>query len=417
MRFQAAFKQQMAPLSIKELCVDCDISQGDIAKGLQVSRSLVNLVINKAYQPPTSPDIRHRIERYLTSPERGQNVTQWLANKEMQLADIWLPLGRNMHKAHTSKHGQRTRTGIKAAGNGLSTINPDIHVMTREVTMITEDTRRHFKLFRNPFIGDVEKSSDIYKSDEHRYIEAAMLDAAKHGGFLAVIGEVGSGKTVILREVKMQLQRENKVLFVCPDSTETDCINTSMLSDAIIMSLSEETPKNRREHKARQLKKLLLARKGAGYQVCLIIEEAQDLTTRALKQLKRFYEFEQGYEKLLSIIMVGQIELNQLLREDLHSEMREVIRRIQKAEIRGLGDDIHKYVEHKFKRVNVKFDDIITEEAIAALSRRLTVDDGRGKKPVSHAYPLLINNYVAQAMNLACEMGEPMVTEEVINAL
>lgn len=413
--FKLAYKAPIEPAAIKRLIVECDISQGELAAGLGVSRPLINLAINKGYLPPTLPDFRQRMERFLTAPERNPAVAAWLDRQGIIMADIWAPLGYPMKQVNPSGHAQRAKANRIAAG--LAPGNPNIHIMTREVTMITEDTKRHFKLFRNPFIADVEKSADIYKSDEHRYIEAAMLDAAKHGGFLAVIGEVGSGKTTMRREVMEQIKRDSNVMVIFPQIIDKGRVNASSICDAIVMDLSEEKPKIKLEQKTRQVQKLLMDRSRAGYQACLIIEEAHDLNTQTLKYLKRFYELEDGYKKLLGIILIGQTELKHMFNESQHVEMREVIRRVQVAEIRGLNGNTREYLEHKFKRVGGKLETIITDDAIVALSKRLTSDDGRGRKPVSHAYPLLINNYVAQAMNLACEMGEPLVTEEVINAL
>ncbi len=417
MTFNTAYKKAIEPMAIKLLCIDCNISQGDIAKGINVSRPLINLVINKGYAPPTYQDIRQHIERYLFAPERHATVNGWLQSRGLQPADIWNPADTPLKSVKPANHGRRSRLGSLKSMRALVPSNPDIHIMQREVTMITEETKRHFKLFRNPFVGDVEKSVDIYKSDEHRYIEAAMMDAAKHGGFLAVIGEVGSGKTTMRREVMEQLKKDSNVMVIFPQIIDKARVNAGSICDAIVMDLSEEKPKNRQEQKTRQVQKILMDRSRAGYQACLIIEEAHDLSTQTLKYLKRFYELEDGYKKLLGIVLIGQTELKHMFNESQHVEMREVIRRVQVAEIRGLNGNTKEYLGHKFKRVGGKIEDIITDDAIAALSRRLTVDDGRGKKPVSHAYPLLINNYVAQAMNLACEMGEPMVTEEVVNAL
>lgn len=283
--------------------------------------------------------------------------------------------------------------------------------------MVNQDTLRHFKMFRNPFVGDIEKSTDIYKSDEHRYIEAAMLDTAKHGGFLAVIGEVGSGKTTMRREVMEQLKKESNVMVIFPQIIDKSRVNASSICDAIVMDLSEEKPKNKLEHKTRQVQKLLMDRSRAGYQACLIIEEAHDLSTQTLKYLKRFYELEDGYKKLLGIILVGQTELKHMFNESQHVEMREVIRRVQIAEIRGLNGNLKEYLSVKFKRVGAKIDDLMDDDAINALGRRLTTEDGKGKKPVSHAYPLLVNNYTARAMNLAAEMGETRITAEVVEAI
>jgi type II secretory pathway predicted ATPase ExeA len=96
--------------------------------------------------------------------------------------------------------------------------------------------------------------------------------------------------------------------------------------------------------------------------------------------------------------------------------MREVIRRIQTAEIKGLNGNTKQYLTMKFKRINVKLDDIFDDNAFAAMTSRLTTKDRRNQA-ISHAYPLIVNNYAARAMNLAYEMGEKRVTEEVVMAL
>jgi type II secretory pathway predicted ATPase ExeA len=125
---------------------------------------------------------------------------------------------------------------------------------------------------------------------------------------------------------------------------------------------------------------------------------------------------EDGFRKLLGIILIGQVELKNLFNEGTHIEMREVIRRIQTAEIRGLNGNIKHYLSLKFKRVGAKAEDIFSDDALETLSKRLTTSD-KHNKIISHAYPLIVNNYAARAMNMAYEMGYEKVTEEVIEAI
>jgi type II secretory pathway predicted ATPase ExeA len=376
------------PLLLKRLIMECDIQQADLAKATGTSRATISRCINHNYLPHTLAQFRTDVETYLQSPGIALQVRSWLTANKLQMSDIWSTGDQPVAKPHTP-----------------------------EVEMVHQDTLRHFKMFRNPFVADIEKSADIYKSDEHRYIEAAMFDTAKHGGFLAVIGEVGSGKTTMRREVMEQLKKESNVMVIFPQIIDKTRINASSICDAIVMDLSEERPKLRLEQKTRQVQKLLMDRSRAGYQACLIIEEAHDLSTQTLKYLKRFYELEDGYKKLLGIILVGQTELKHMFNESQHVEMREVIRRVQVAEIRGLDGNLKDYLNVKFKRVGAKIEDIIDDEAIAALARRLTTDEGKGKKSTSHAYPLLVNNYTARAMNLTAEMGETKITADVVEAL
>ncbi|MFZ4857947.1 MAG: ExeA family protein [Desulfuromonadaceae bacterium] len=404
-----------AAIVLKKLIVECDINQMHIAEAVGVSRPTVNLCINRGYLPTTRAAFKSDVERFLALPDKAAIVHQWLLQRGLEMADIWAPLGENMMRRHSTSSIHRGHSTRKS-NPGLATGITDI-IKCKEVEMVNQDTLRHFKMFRNPFVADIEKSTDIYKSDEHRYIEAAMLDTAKHGGFLAVIGEVGSGKTTMRREVMEQLKKESNVMVIFPQIIDKSRVNASSICDAIVMDLSEEKPKNKLEQKTRQVQKLLMDRSRAGYQACLVIEEAHDLSTQTLKYLKRFYELEDGYKKLLGIILVGQTELKHMFNESQHVEMREVIRRVQIAEIRGLNGNLKDYLTVKFKRVGVKIDDLMDDDAINALGKRLTTEDSKGKKPVSHAYPLLVNNYTARCMNLAAEMGETRITAEVVEAI
>jgi type II secretory pathway predicted ATPase ExeA len=275
---------------------------------------------------------------------------------------------------------------------------------------------KHFKILRNPFIDDIQSEKDIYMSDEHRYIEMAMLDAASHGGFLAVIGECGSGKSVMRRKVVAALKKEGDVRVIYPQIIDKTRLNAASICDAIIMDLSEQKPRIRLEAKTRQVHKLLLERSKEGYRSVLMIEEAHDLNVSTLKYLKRFYELEDGFRKLLGIILIGQVELRDLLDETLHIEMREVIRRIQVAEIKGLNGNIRDYLALKFRRVNAKLDDIFEDGALQYIAARLTKED-RHQRKLSYAYPLVVNNLAARAMNRAYEMGEEKVTEDVVSKI
>jgi type II secretory pathway predicted ATPase ExeA len=183
------------------------------------------------------------------------------------------------------------------------------------------------------------------------------------------------------------------------------------------MDISDDKPRQRHEHKARQVIRLLIDRIGIGVDCVLIIEEAHKLSIDSLQALKQFWELENGFSKLLGIILIGQPELEGLLDESAHPDLRELIRRTQLVKIGGLNGDLREYLIHKFKRVGASVDKIITEDAIEALSRRLTFATRDGKSKISHAYPLLVNNWVTRAVNLAHEMGETQVTVEVVEAL
>lgn len=402
------YKMKFKPIVLKKLIVDCDIRQGDLAKATGYERPTINLAVNRGWLPVRCPEFKAIIEQLLKNSNRA---TEWLKEQDLEVKDVWEPLGREMRKA--KPQGMPNRAWRTRKERALVPGDPESIENNKEVEMLRGETVRHFRLVRNPFTNDIRDLADIYMSDEHRYIEAAMIDAAKHGGFIAVIGEVGSGKSVIRKKVVSELSKEESMRIIYPRMIDKTRVTATSLCDAIIMDLSDEKPQMRLEQKTRQVEKLLLSRVKAGCHICLMVEEAHDLTVRVLKLLKRFYEIEHGYQKAMGIILIGQPELGALFNEADHYDMREVIRRCQVAEIRGLNGNMKDYLALKFKRVGASLENIITEQAIEALSKRLKDKDERGRV-YSNAYPLTVNNYIIRAMNLAFEMGEEKVTEDVV---
>jgi len=419
MKTAKVYGMDFTPIVLKQLVIDCGIVQTALTEqmrdemGVEVSRPTINLCLNRGYIPGTMPKFSEAMELIVG---RNSQAVEWLGARGLRLNDIWCPLGKDLRDAKAAGHGKRI-----ARGRHRALTAPDASeqkIINKEVEMITQEAIRHFKMFRNPFIDDIQKDTDVYMSDEHRYIEASMLDAAKHGGFLAIIGEVGSGKSVMRRKVVEALKRDSDTLIIYPQMIDKGRLTAGSICDAIILDVSSEKCRCKLEDKTRQVQRLLLDRAKSGYKACLIVEEAHDLKVQTLKFLKRFYELEDGYKKLLGIILIGQTELKHMFNEAQNVDMREVIRRVQVAEIRGLNGHLREYLEVKFRRVGVKqISDIFTDDAFEALSRRLTSNSRDGRSKISHAYPLTVNNYTARALNLACEMGEPKISGEVVDAI
>ena len=404
---------ESAPIRLKELVADCDISQAELARytsavcGQSVSRTTINLACNRGYEPRRVKNFRGAVEKALSAQSK---VHTWLAQRSLAMSDIWGPLEGQWRQRRCNRRSSTARPAMVPG-------DPNQIIVNWEVEMISPDALKHFKCFRNPFIDDIQKDADIYMSDEHRYIEAAMLDASRHGGFLAVIGEVGSGKSVMRRKVIEQLRRDGDTLVIYPQMIDKTRLTAASICDAIIQDISTERCSVKLETKTRQVQRLLVDRHKSGYRHVLIVEEAHDLNVRTLKYLKRFYELEDGYHKLLGIILIGQTELKHMFNEGQNVDMREVIRRVQVAEIKGLNGNLKEYLAVKFKRVGKNLADLFDADAYDALAKRLTATGRDGKSAISHAYPLLVNNYTARAMNLAHEMGEPKISSDVIMAI
>lgn len=384
---------------LRQLLIDCEIPQKEFGAKTRTGRDTITAALTHSKLPISQ---RYR-DRFITAAQEWVSnspaAMAWLERNNLDISDIWKDYDGKWHD-----HSGRAFIPIQLA-DPLKLNN------RKDIEMILGSTMRHFKLFKSPFMNDVTSEKDIFLSGEHRFLKEMMLDSAKYGGFIAVVGGVGSGKSVMRKAVAAELMSDGiKVVF--PLIIDKSRITPSSLIDAIIMDISDETPKRSLEQKTRQAVRLLKARAENGMRQVLMIEEAHTIDKRAFKALKQIYELETGFEKLIGIILIGQPELLKKLDEIGNSDIREVIRRITTAEIEGLGDAVQPYLEHKLQRVGKKAADVLDADAYDAINKKLERISGR--KKVNRSFPLSVNNLVARAMNTAAQMGEDKVTADIV---
>ncbi|MDP2031768.1 MAG: AAA family ATPase [Thiobacillus sp.] len=135
---------------------------------------------------------------------------------------------------------------------------------------------------------------------------AALLYAIGQGeGIIKVVGEVGSGKTMLCRKLVAQL----------PDSVDSVYLGNPTLSPddmlaAILADLGSDTPENGRQARLAQLNATLLARHQEGRRVVVFVEEAQGIALDSLEFLRLLTNLETATDKLLQIVLFGQPELD-----------------------------------------------------------------------------------------------------------
>lgn len=386
---------------LRRLLIDCGVCQRNFAKELgHCYCNTRNLLLKGEFpiKPTTKATYIRNIENWVANDPRA---LQWLEENNLPLAEIW------REDATQAEYHRKRAIIIHAMVPG----DPLILQPRKDIEVILRSTMKHFKLFKNPFLNDVTSEKDIYLSEEHRYLKEMMLDSAKYGGFVAVVGGVGCGKSVMRKAVAEQLHSDG-IKVVYPLIVDKSRITPASLIDAIVMDISDEAPKRSLEQKTRQAVKLLKARSENGMRQVLMIEEAHALDKRAFKALKQIHELEIGFERLIGIILIGQPELLKKLDEVGNADIREVIRRITTAEIVGLGKDVGPYLEYKFNRIGKKAAEVFETEAYDAVNKRLERISGRRK--INRSYPLSVNNLVIRAMNMAARMGEKKISADLI---
>ena len=285
---------------------------------------------------------------------------------------------------------------------------------------LTMQARQAFGLIRNPF-ADPETSADVFMSPDIRFARETLYQAATGSGFLALVGESGSGKSTLKDELITRIHDENLPIIIIEPYTLAMAANESQgkplrsshIAEAIISTVQPgaRIPSSP-EMRFRRLHEILKASHTAGMRHCLIIEEAHDLHRHTLKSLKRFHELKDGLSRLLSIILIGQTELEKKLRVT-DASVREVVQRCDVIHLSAIADP-GAYLRHRFERAGAEFDRVFTPDSADAIRESLTVSpDSRGDG-VYMGYPLMIANLATAALNLAASVGEKRVTADVV---
>src|SRR5690606_13485339 len=133
------------------------------------------------------------------------------------------------------------------------------------------------------------------------------------GGFVLLTGEVGTGKTTVSRCLLQQLPAETEIAYILnPSLTERDLL--AAICDEFQLSYDKDAGLKLlfdliRDH--------LLANLAAGKRSVVLVDEAQHLLPGVLEQLRLLTNLETDEKKLLQVVLIGQPELQQMLRQPL----------------------------------------------------------------------------------------------------
>ena len=179
----------------------------------------------------------------------------------------------------------------------------------------------HFGLKEPPF--KITPNTEVFFTGANR---GAVLDALIYAitngeGIVKVVGEVGSGKTMLCRMLQAMLPGTVESIFLANPSVAPEHV-----LHAIAFELQLKIPKNADRLKVMQmLQSYLLERHAAGKQVVVFVEEAQSMPLATLEEIRLLSNLETKHDKLLQIVLFGQPELDENLNQTNIRQLRERI--------------------------------------------------------------------------------------------
>ena len=183
----------------------------------------------------------------------------------------------------------------------------------------------------------------LFMSEQHKEALAHLLYGVQGGGFVLLSGEVGTGKTTIIRCLLEQLPANTQLAFILNPMADTQQMLATFCEELGINDLPQ--PSNVKILMD-ALQAHLLKSHAAGKRTVLLIDEAQLLSPEVLEQIRLLTNLETSTEKLLQIILVGQPELDELLAQP---RLRQLSQRITaRFHLHSLSrEETEQYIEHR----------------------------------------------------------------------
>ena len=187
--------------------------------------------------------------------------------------------------------------------------------------------------------------SFYFASKQHRrakaYLEYGVL---RNEGIIVITGEIGAGKTTIVRGLLESLDAD-KVVAGNLVSTQLDAEDTLRMVGAAVGVRTKDVSK---ADLLMSLEAFLVSQTSQGKRCLLVVDEAQNLTPRAVEELRMLSNFQFGKQALLQSFLVGQPEFREILQ---NSQMQQLRQRVIAACHIGPMDveETQGYIEHRLK--------------------------------------------------------------------
>jgi type II secretory pathway predicted ATPase ExeA len=221
----------------------------------------------------------------------------------------------------------------------------------------------YFGLNQPPFRITPDTNLFFAGGNRGAILEALIYAVGNGEGIVKVVGEVGSGKTMLCRMLEQELPERVEVVYIA---------NPSLAPENILHVIAFElklpvSPNTSRLEVMHALQELLLARHAENRQVVVFVEEAQGMPIATLEEIRLLSNLETRQNKLLQIVLFGQPELDEKL---ARAEIRQLKERItysfQLAPFNP--NDIREYLNSRVRACGYRAMELFSPGAVQAIA-------------------------------------------------
>ena len=253
-----------------------------------------------------------------------------------------------------------------------------------------------FQLHEQPF-GVTPDPAYLYPSQTHCEALDSLTEAILGDrGFLALIAEPGMGKTTLLYQVLEGMRESARAVFLF----QTQCSSREFFQ-YLMNELGVDYAGMGVVAMHSKLNELLFAEMLAGRRFVLIVDEAQNLDDSVLETIRMLSNFETAHAKLLQIVLAGQPQLGEKLKQPHLAQLRQRIATVQYLHALTYQETAG-YIEHRLRVAGHRGGPLFEPEALSRIAE------------VSGGVPRLINKICFRAMLEAYGRGRSTVSIELV---
>jgi N-acetylmuramoyl-L-alanine amidase len=253
-----------------------------------------------------------------------------------------------------------------------------------------------YHLHQQPF-GVTPDPAYLYPSRTHCEALDSLTEGILGGrGFLALIAEPGMGKTTLLYQVLEGLRDRARAAYLF----QTQC-NSREFFQYLLSELGVDSTGMGLVAMHNKLNEMLFAEMLAGRRFVLIVDEAQNLDDSVLETIRLLSNFETSHTKLLQIVLAGQSQLGEKLRQKQLAQLLQRITVVKHLEALSL-EETAGYIGHRLKVAGHSGGALFEPEAVALVAER------------SQGIPRNINNICFHALLEAHAQGRPTVSRDIV---
>ena len=271
--------------------------------------------------------------------------------------------------------------------------------------MIEDSSSQQHKAMLETHFGFRETPFGVTPDPRFFYSHPVYLEglaALVHGirskkGFMLVTGEVGTGKTILLRKLMRHLEATVQFVFV-----SNSHLTSYGLTELMVHDLGLINKEKGRLEMIQELNNYLIQQLRTGRTVALLVDEAQKLSDEALEGLCDLSNLETDEEKLLQLVLVGQPELATKLSKSSLRRIKQRIALHHRLHALQTPSEVEQYMRHRLQIAGYDGPEIFGKEAIEAIWH------------YSSGIPRLINVICDNALTVACVAAKRKISPYMI---